>query len=71
MNEFLKTIPREHWSGYFLYYERYCKGKSYKTAWYFYKKEYYRQQKIHREKNQKLIKKIGERYDREENLNLF
>lgn len=60
LEEFLKTIPREHWGGFYAYYERYSKGKSYKTCWYFYKKEYYRQQKRERDKQKKIIQKIGD-----------
>lgn len=63
LERFVKTIPREHWSGFYLYYERYCKGKPYKTAWYFYKKEFYNQEKRERERRQIITRKIGANYD--------
>lgn len=59
LEKFLKTIPREHWSGFYLYYERYSKDKSYKTAWYFYKKEYYKIQKRQQERNKLTKQKLG------------
>lgn len=52
---------REHWGGFWAYYERYCKGKSYKTAWYFYKKEYYKLQKKEEQRQKIIQQKLGEK----------
>lgn len=60
LEKFLKTIPREHWGGFYAYYDRYCKNRPFKTSWYFYKKEYYRQLQRQQKRQKQLIQKIGD-----------